>query len=133
RGKALEEPHLADAIRMTLEPHIEDVQLGIRVTVPRSRFADNAAHALLRILRELTLNAIRHGHATSIRIAGAISGEKALFSVSDNGTGFEVDSAPGIRQGHYGLQGVRERVRELKGTVVWTSSPGKGTKVKLTL
>ena len=30
--------------------------------------------------------------------------------------------------GHFGLQGVRERIRKLHGTVVLESAPGAGTK-----
>ena len=116
------------AIRKTLEPYISDIDMQIRFNVPRSLFTDNTAHALMRIIRELVLNAVRHGKATAVKIAGSRDGDTLLFSVRDNGCGFDPTTAPGIAQGHFGLQGVRERLRLLKGTLTIESSTGRGTK-----
>ena len=133
RNKALEEENLEDAIRMTLRPHVDDERLSIRFSVPRRHLSDSGAHALLRIIRELSINAIRHGRASRIRIAGCIEDSRILCSVIDNGTGFDPMTAPGILQGHFGLQGLRERVAELHGTITIASAVGKGTKARITL
>ena len=128
RSRALEELNMDSAIRKTLEPYISDIDMQIRFNVPRSLFTDNTAHALMRIIRELVLNAVRHGKATAVKIAGSRDGDTLLFSVRDNGCGFDPTTAPGIAQGHFGLQGVRERLRLLKGTLTIESSTGRGTK-----
>ena len=129
RCQTLEEPDMNAAIRKTLEPYVSDINLQIRFNVPRKLFTDNTAHALMRIVRELVLNAIRHGHAKSVKIAGSRENGQLLFSVRDDGCGFDPSNVPGIGQGHFGLQGVRERLRLLKGSVDVESASGAGTYV----
>ena len=121
------------AIRQTLEPHVANVKLSVRFNVPRERISDSSAHAILRIIRELTLNAIRHGKATSVWVAGSIEAETLKFSVRDNGIGFDPANCPGDEQGHYGLLGIRERVNTFEGTLRIESEPGKGTKATICL
>ena len=121
-----------EVIRQTVSPHVSaDVALAIRFNVPRNLLTDQSAHALIRIVRELTLNAVHHGKASQIKIAGSFEAGNLLFSVTDNGTGFDVSTAPGIREGHFGLQGIRERVNLFGGTTTVDSVPGKGTKVTI--
>ena len=133
RNNALEATDMNEAIRQTLAPHIGDASLAVRFNVPRSAFTDNSAHAILRIIRELTANAIRHGHATEIHVAGAIEGDKLLFSVRDNGCGFDANGVAGPEQGHFGLQGIRERVATFDGELTIESEIGRGTKVTIAL
>ena len=133
RSEALETDDVNAAIRMTLDPHVEDADVTIRFNIPRERLTDNTMHALLRIIRELVLNAVRHGHASAIRVAGAIENGKLLFSVADNGCGFDVDNRPGLREGHFGLQGIHDRIRGFEGEMEVKSTIGRGTKVTLAL
>ena len=133
RNRALDEPLMDDAIRRTLAPHTGDAKLAIRFAVPRKLLTDNTAHGIICIIRELVLNAIRHGHATLIQVAGCIDNGRLLFSVKDNGCGFNVETAPGIEQGHFGLQGVRERISLLQGDVSITSYPNDGVKVSISV
>ena len=87
----------------------------------------------MRIVRELVLNAIRHGQATSVSIAGCIDGNHLRFSVRDNGTGFDPSTAPGLSSGHFGLQGIRERIQDLDGTMNIESVHGEGSKVSISI
>ena len=128
RNRALEEASLDEAIRQTLAPHVVGVDVAIRFNVPRERISDNTAHAILRSIRELAINAVRHGKATKIWIAGSIDGDNLLFSVRDNGTGFDPATAPGFAEGHYGLVGITERIEALEGEFNIESSPGSGAK-----
>ena len=129
RNQALEDPDMTSAIRRTLAPVTNGVPVSIRFNVPRERLSDNTAHAILSIIRELTVNAIRHGAATSILVAGCIEGKSLLFSVRDNGTGFDPHCYPGVNEGHFGLSGIRERILSFEGELDITSTPGAGTKV----
>lgn len=128
RNRALEERDLNAAIRKTLQPHVKGVGLAVRFNVLRSRLSEQFAHDILCIVRELTLNGIRHGNATDIRIAGSIDGGKLHFSVSDNGCGFNPDDYPGITDGHFGIEGIRERLSVHSGSIRYKSHPGQGTK-----
>ena len=131
RSQALEETDMETAIRRTLTPHIKGITLMIRFKVPRAIISDNTTHALLRIIRELVLNGIRHGKATTVRIAGDLEDGALKFSVKDDGCGFDPERCPGVEDGHYGLQGIRERIRQLGGRMSIESGEGKGTKVIL--
>ena len=117
RSEALEMPDLTDAVRRTLLPHVKNVETAIRMSIPRARLSDNTTHEILCIIRELAQNAIRHGRATVLRIAGSIEGSTLLLSVRDNGAGFDPSACPGSDEGHFGLEGIRERLRAYDGNL----------------
>jgi signal transduction histidine kinase len=129
RSQALEENDMNDAIQLALGQIVSKKTLSIRFNVPRTRLSDNTTHTILRIIRELAANAVRHGHAAAIKIAGNIEGDKLRFSVRDDGCGFDPEHVPGIDDGHFGLQGIRERIDHLEGEMSIDSEPGRGTKV----
>lgn len=133
RNDALEARDLGEAIRRTLLPHVRDIALRIRFNVPRSLLTDNATHEILRIIRELAVNGISHGGAKAIQVAGGVDGGRLLFSVRDDGAGFDPDTAPGVLQGHFGLEGVRERLRQLKGSLVFERMPGGGMRATVAI
>ena len=133
RNSALEKPDMDDAIRHTLAPHLGATALHVRFNVPRQRISDKTAHAIMRIVRELSVNAVRHGEATSIWVAGSVDGDKLLFSVKDNGSGFDPDNCPSAAQGHFGLVGIRERVDVFEGEMKIASEIGHGSKITIIL
>lgn len=133
RGLALEQRDMNEAIRQAVKPHVAGARLAVRFNVPRTRLSDNTVHALIRIIRELSINAVRHGHASAIRIAGSLDGDRLAFSVRDDGRGFDPATAPGVPEGHFGLQGIRERIARLGGTLDIESEPGHGTKTSISI
>ena len=133
RNQTLDDVTMDDAIRRTLAPHLAGASLSVRFEVDRELFSDTTALAILRIIRELTVNAVLHGRATAIKVAGCIENGRLMFSVADNGCGFDPDSAPGVEQGHFGLQGVAERAERLNGELMIRSTPYKGTKAQVSI
>ena len=133
RGNTLGQSDMDAAIRLSVAPVIGDAELTVRFNVPRERITDASAHAIIRIVRELASNAVRHGGAHKVKVAGAIDDEMLMFSVTDDGCGFVVDQAPGIDDCHFGLQGIRERVARFQGEMKIESTPGKGTHVAITI
>ena len=133
RGNALGQRDMDAAIRLSVAPVIGDAELIVRFNVPRERITDASAHAIIRIVRELASNAVRHGDARKVKIAGAVETGVLMFSVTDDGCGFDVEQAPGIDECHFGLQGIRERVARFKGKMNIESTPGKGTHVSVTI
>lgn len=133
RSDALEEATLEGVILRTLAPLVSKTRLAVKFAIPRERLSDNTCHAVIKIIRELTLNALHHGDAKLVRIAGKIENDVLFFSIIDNGCGFDVEHRPGIQQGHFGLQGVKERVKSLRGTFTLTSKPGHGAKARVSV
>ena len=56
-----------------------------------------------------------------------------MFTISDDGDGFDPLNHPGMADGHFGLQGMLERTNRIGGTLDIQSAPGKGTKISVTL
>lgn len=133
RSQALDAPTIEEAIKMTLCPHLDVAKLSLRFPVPRRKLDDNTMHTLLRIIRELVSNALRHGAAQSIRIAGALNRDLLLASVQDNGIGFDPTARPNSAAGHFGLDGIREQLRHFDGNITLSSSPGTGTKITFSI
>ena len=133
KSRTFDEQDMTEAVQKTLAPHIGSTDLQIRFNVPRTILSESAAHDTLRIIRELAVNALRHGHASHLRVAGEYRDGLVRFSVRDDGTGFDQSTVLGPADGHFGLQGIRERIKGRNGTMEIDSSPGRGTKVTVTL
>ena len=82
-------------------------------------------------LREGILNAIRHSRATELHLSLKRTREGCEASLRDNGVGYDPASIEG--SGHYGLKGMRERIRKIGGNLLVDTAPGKGTDIKITI
>ena len=89
-------------------------------------------NALLRILHEASINAIRHGMARRIlvRLRGGPDGPS--LRIADDGAGFDVQAAVSSGRG-LGLISMRERAEMLGGSLSIDSSPGAGAIVEVGL
>ena len=133
RNDTLNEPDFSRAIAKAVTPVSGKAALHVRFGVHRSRLSDSTAHTILSICRELVSNAVIHGHAESIRIAGEAKDGAINFSVRDDGCGFNPADRPGQAEGHFGLDGLVERVKRLDGAFSINSMPGKGTRITVTV
>ena len=133
RGDALETRDFEEAIAKTLYPILQTAKANISFKVRRADLADSVAHSVLCIIRELVANAVVHGTASSIQIAGALTDGTLTFSVSDNGRGFDPDTAAGLSEGHFGLAGIHDRVKRLNGTFSISSCAGSGAQATVTI
>ena len=133
RSRTFEEKDMNEAILRSIGPQTGNAKVAVRFNVPRDRLSETAVQAILRIVCELVVNAVRHGRATEIRIAGETHDNVIRLSVRDNGSGFDPARAPGPAQGHFGLRGIRERLAGFGGTLESDSRPGAGTAVTVTL
>jgi len=131
RNNSLEDANVGAAVRKALEPHLESAEAEIDLPLPRAKIPDATFHALLSIIRELSVNAIRHGGATRLVIKGERSDERIRFSVTDNGCGFDPVTRPGANEGHFGLLGVEERLERLGGRMTIDSAPGRGAHIEV--
>lgn len=133
RGNALDAENIADAIKATLAPHLSGCSLALDFDVPSSSLSEAIRHAALSIIREATVNAIRHGHARTVAVSGELSGRRLSFSVVDDGKGFDPEDCRGSAEGHFGLMGMKERAKSFNGSFSISSSPENGTEIAVTL
>jgi signal transduction histidine kinase/uncharacterized protein YdeI (BOF family) len=90
-----------------------------------------AASHLFRVAQEGVTNALKHAQARRIEIILTFRPEAVELRVNDDGCGF--DPAAGATNGHFGLRGMRERARALEAELTLDSTPGHGTRLRLTL
>lgn len=88
---------------------------------------------LSKIVSECLLNIARYSKASeaSVSITGTLDNLIRL-EVEDNGVGFDAEEISN-KQGHYGLIGMRERVRILGGEIHISSTLGVGTTVTVSI
>ena len=122
--------NLADAIAKAAKPHLHGAALHLDIDAGERRFSESFAHAVVCAVREGVINAVRHGGARNVFVSGSRSGDGFAFSVRDDGCGFDVAACPGVDEGHFGLQGARERIRMFGGELELESEPGKGTAMR---
>ena len=95
---------------------------------PLPRFV---AGNLLLVVQEAVRNAMHHAEAAAIDVTVRFdaAGREVEVSVRDDGCGFEWGRQRGTAQGHFGLQGMKERVESLRGRLTIDTAPGRGTTV----
>lgn len=88
-----------------------------------------APEALVRAVREATVNAAKHAGSDRIDVYVEASQEQVTAFVRDRGCGFDIDAVPPDR---YGIrESVVAAVTRYGGTAVVRSKPGGGTEVQL--
>ncbi|MCU5773670.1 PAS domain S-box protein [Erwiniaceae bacterium BAC15a-03b] len=96
----------------------------------RVQLDEAAMTATFRVVQESLTNAARHASASNIYIIVKPQPDTLVVEVVDNGKGFHVNR---VQKNAFGLLGIQERGRMLNGDATVTSSPGKGTRIKLTV
>jgi signal transduction histidine kinase len=56
-----------------------------------------------------------------------------VVKVADDGTGFDAEAETCGKSGHFGCVGIRERSRKIGATVHWSSFPGRGATLAITV
>jgi signal transduction histidine kinase/ligand-binding sensor domain-containing protein len=85
---------------------------------------------LLKIVRESLWNAFRHSQAKTITLVLRFDTKQLTVSVIDDGVGIGKSILDaGERKGHFGLPGMRERAKRIRGSVQVISAPQTGTRI----
>ncbi len=107
-------------------------ETGVRVHVQASgdpNLSPRVESELFRIAQEALANVRRHAHAHEVEVSLHADRANVRLEVRDDGRGFD----PRVRrEGHHGIDGMRERARLLGGRLRIASEPGRGTKIVAT-
>jgi len=118
-------PDLVEAIRQEAAHFSTSTGIACEPLVDLEQSIPEAvAEAAGRAVAEGLTNVARHARAQKVdlRVAGKESG--LVIEICDDGVGFDPEA---IQSGHYGLLGMRERVRLAGGSLDVRSAPGQGT------
>jgi signal transduction histidine kinase len=107
------------------------VRVELRGDERLPELAPEVAVVALRVLSEALTNVERHADAADAVIDARASDGRLELVVSDDGPGFA--AAAGPSEGHFGLLLMRERARAVGAELVVESTPGRGTRVALSL
>jgi signal transduction histidine kinase len=83
---------------------------------------------LYRLGQEALANVVRHARASSATVHIEARDDSVLMDVSDDGRGFDPAA---VGANHFGLRSMRGRVADLGGRLQVTSTPGRGTVLRV--
>jgi signal transduction histidine kinase len=90
--------------------------------------ASAAQAQLYGIGREAMTNVVKHSGATTALVRVDLHAGHLTLEIRDDGRGFDPRAS---RPGHFGLESMRSRAREIDGDLEILSAPGKGTLVRV--
>ena len=137
RSLPLDGKPFGDALRALVSRVCEgyDVQPTVRADAALSSLPEFVAGSVLLIVQEAVHNALKHARPSRIEVHVADDADDGLLTVrvEDDGSGFRTGAQPGPREGHFGIQGMRERAERLGGRLLVRQRPGGGTIVEATV
>ena len=126
----IKEGNFGDALSTMLEELSERTDAKINLTNNLSSIeldAHSQVH-LLQLIREATINAIKHANADLIDVCCIDEDGEVLVVIKDNGDGFD---SSGSKVNHYGMSIMQERAARLNGDLTIEAAQGKGCTVIL--
>ena len=132
RAPATDHNDLADAFRRAIDDcgGQGSIQASLSVTGGAREFHPVVRDEIYRIGYEAIRNACTHSRGS--RLAVEVSYARDLtVRIVDDGVGIEPAVADAGKDGHFGLQGMRERAARIGAKLTVVSSPGSGTDIVL--
>ncbi len=90
--------------------------------------APEIERAVIGIVREALQNIRKHAVASDVRVELQVEDEDLLVTVADDGVGFD-SKKPVVREGHFGMEQMRELAEDMGGSLLVESLPDSGTRV----
>lgn len=106
-----------------------DTPVDISFTGRERRLSDTATFNLVLVAQEAVANALRHAEARTIEVGVAFGDSEVSLVVHDDGLGCDMTMRPGPSEGHFGIEGMIDRMQAFGGTCTFLSIPGDGTTV----
>lgn len=129
RPPVIDENGLETALSHLVHEHRQRGRLKIEFhsNVQFGRLPVILENSLYRIGQESLTNACKHSQSKKVKVTLAQEGQDVRLEVQDWGTGFDPQS---VEKGHFGLEGIRQRVRLLGGRLTIDSTLGAGTRIQ---
>jgi signal transduction histidine kinase len=108
-------------------------RLGEILPLPARVLRADLRHHLFLAFKEAINNVLKHAQASQVEIQIDVESDCLSVLISDNGRGFTPhDCKADLRNGN-GLMNMKERLESMGGSFECVSTPGSGTRVKLTV
>jgi len=122
---------LTTALRGLVEAFARRTECDVRLDADgEERVPPEIETVLFRITQEALANVAKHAHAMHVAVHVRFDRGEVVVSIRDDGAGFTPPmNGEHVREGHYGLAGMRERVEAADGRLEVTSEPGAGTQI----
>ena len=137
RPPTLDDLGLVTSIRRLLDDLTERTKANGKLTVQgkERRLPPDTELGLFRIAQEAIRNVERHALATEVTMTLDFAVGEVRLEVHDNGVGFTPPAATAnfATSGQLGLLGMQERAQLLGGRLKINSSPGKGTRISVSI
>jgi len=128
RSESITIKQLGDRIHSFSERFTDDsMVLNIQNNCSDVVLTPQIALTSYRVCQEAITNAFKYSNGTEIDINMMLESTQLIFSVEDNGVGFNVSES--MEQG-FGLYNMQHRVEKTGGTFYMNSKIGKGTQLK---
>ncbi|MCL4459842.1 MAG: GAF domain-containing protein [Chloroflexi bacterium] len=98
-----------------------------------ANFSPTTEIQLIRIIQEALTNVRKHAQSTRAWVRLDLIDGQPQISIGDDGQGFDVTQVALARGEHFGLETMRERAESVGGAFEIQSSPGRGTKIIVSL
>lgn len=105
------------------------INVASRLKTGDLEFTGFAATAIFRMAQEALTNVARHAKASAVRIEVTRAGSVCTVRIEDDGHSAALDAPRNGKS--FGLLGMRERVRQLNGTILVNSAPGCGFRIAI--
>jgi signal transduction histidine kinase len=136
RPALLDDLGLVPALHWMLEDFMRrsGVHCELKTADVDDQLNDPVKTCVYRILQEAIHNCEKHAAATRVTVTIKQSPVAITAEVQDNGHGFNVeDGVSASRRRGLGIVVMRERAERLNGTLVIESSPGGGTRLRVSV
>jgi len=124
---------LTQAIRATVN-RVENgaISFAVRVEDIDGLFDKESEIHVYRVVQEAVNNIVKHSAATEATVVIKKRDHAVTLSIRDNGRGFDQSkTSAGAHDVGYGLSGMAERVRILRGVLTVDSQPGQGASLNI--
>ena len=138
RTFAANEPDLETALRamahdMPMLSHADAPECRITIEGERRPMVPLVRDDVLQVAREAFRNAVLHAQARLVQVEVSWGEQRFSLRVRDDGVGLDPKLIAQGRDGHWGLQGMRERTRQVGGSLEILSAGTSGTLVELSV